>query len=240
MNAKLVKLVGTAALIIIVVAGYFFVVSPYLQEKGRLSGQLTDAQATNEQLKLQVASIGRNKDLAEKVRDYDAELNDRFPSTAGSDELRSQIYAAASEAGVDINVNTTVPVIVQGAEAPASDPAAAEDDNIDAQAAPDEAPAPTANNMAEIGLSITAEGSFDAVSEFLTLFSEIDRGILVDGISVSSSGQGKDEEEPTYSLTISAKTFLYRTIVHPDDAVEVAPEDAVEDDAQLTNEDGQE
>lgn len=228
MNARLVKLLGVAGIAILLVVGYFFVLTPYLSESGRLSDEIETTEARNSTLRTQITSVARNAEYIDQVAEFNELMNDRFPSTAAVNSLRGQIYSAAANSGVTVNVDTTTPSIVNAPEASGAPaeaaPAPAEnvptDDLPDApvdQGPVDEGvPGQGAGNLAEITLPITAQGSLDDLTEFLQRLSQIDRGILVSGVSVTGGGSGDGEDgEVSYSLTLDAKTFLYRDIPAP-------------------------
>lgn len=242
MNARLVKLLGVAGIAILLVVGYFFVLSPYLSESGRLSEEIETTEQRNSTLRTQITSVARNAEYIDQVAEFNDLMNERFPSTAAVDSLRGQIYSAAANADVTVNVDTTTPSIINAPEpgAAPAEAAPAPADNVPTDDLPDApadqapaaegaAPEQGAGNLAEISLPITAQGSLENLTNFLQQLSQIDRGILVSGVSVTGGGSSdsEDDAEATYSLTLDAKTFLYRDIPAPH--VESPDEDSADD-----------
>lgn len=234
MNRSLVNLLGIAGIFILLVAGYFFVVSPFMAENGRLTESIESVEAQNNNLRTQIQSVQRSQDLAEEVRAYDEVLNQRFPATAQVDSLRGQIFSAASNAGITVNIDTTTPNLIQGdatggAEAAPAAPVEGETQADGDPAAQDPVAATpeagsSGGNLAEISLPLSAEGTLNDLIDFLINLSRLDRSILVSGVSLNGGGGGEDGEPATYQLNVDAKTFLHRDIPFPVTEQEVDPE----------------
>ena len=233
MNIKIIRVLGFAVIAAILGLGWLFVVSPYLYENGRLHGELEAAEQRQAQLQSEVTQTSEFQEVAEEVREYDVNtLIPRFPTTAESNELREQLYSLGVSAGVTVNVNTTVPVIIQASPQEAESGTGGDDpmdDPVDLEA-PDESPAPetgeagtapeaSSGNLAEVGLTITAEGSRSDITEFLYSIAEMERGILIENIS--TAGGADNDGEESYNLSVDAKTFLYREVPFPS----VAPDE---------------
>lgn len=231
MNARNVKLVGTTIIVLIGIAAYFFIVSPFLTQRADHQANIEEVETRLDTVRTNIATLETDQSILEPVQLIDFGMSNMFPATADINSLRSEIYSIAGATGVSVNINSVPPVIIQepvaevaepvAEDAEVVDPAATDPAAVEGEVAPDAAaevpPVPEAANIAQFGVSVTAEGSLEGVMAFLDQMNNITRGVLVTSanITLSSGGTGEDAGPQEYALTFEATSFIHRTTPTP-------------------------
>lgn len=147
MNSKASSWIGGTAVValLLLVAGWFLLVSPSLDGAAQAS---TDAQSVEDQNRALQIQINKLKDQTEHLAQYQADLASLrkvVPTEAGLADYNRSLGALADRAGVTIlkfGAGTPVPVLPTD---PAADPAQAGADGAATDASPTPSPTPTAS-----------------------------------------------------------------------------------------------
>lgn len=128
-SAPATVLVGSAGLVLLVLAGWLGLIGPALTSIGEVDTARADAQARYGTLRLQLVELRRQAEELPATGEHAAELDRIFPPTADQPGFFAQVTAAADRAGIPAGDVTTVspdvPVLVStDPDAPAGDPAA--------------------------------------------------------------------------------------------------------------------
>lgn len=159
-RVRLTIAAGVAVLVLLVVAIWFAVLSPRLAEAGRLQQQAVDLETANLGL---LNTFNRSMELARQAPEAAAEaqrLFDAMPQQADLPRVLEQVTQAATDAGIDPGaiqtITTTIPAAVaEGGEGNAG------------------------IALAQLQISITAQGTQPQVLEFLDNVQKLDRILLV-------------------------------------------------------------
>lgn len=248
-DVRTIRILGFGVIIALLAVGYFFVAQPFFAENDRLKSEIMTAQESNERLQTNLAGLSRVKLLQPDAEQYDAELTSRFPTTAAVDELRTELQTLASQTGVEVTVQATVPQLSgggaeaeAGAEAPAPAPAQEGDagagsDTSEAEAvlegevdpttgqsaesaAADAAAAGNAN-LATMTVTLEAKGPRDNIIAFMDGLQNLNRALSFGALSLAGSAT---EEGNEYTLSITGISYLHRAVEIPEELPEEAPE----------------
>lgn len=229
-KSRLITVVGSLILVVILIAGWFLLLSPRLEKASDLRSQREAVASENVTTKATIDDLEKKKaNIGEAQADAEL-LAGKFPSTAAEAELFALIRKAASDAGLpEKNVTDLTPGIpalastdgsvalpadqAAPAEGEASDPNAAPAAGTDAAAGGEKAAAPAAQ-LATMSLDLSVTGSQAQVIRFLGELENMDRAILIETVSFG------DGEKGSGSATISGKMFLLPALVDPTKPVE--------------------
>lgn len=231
-NARNVILLGTTAIVMILILGYLLVVSPLMTKVQAGKVEYEEAQATLSQAQTTAQGLEVFRTQEPQVASINEELAAQFPTTADVSALNAQIVQAATSAGLSpsavSSIATTTPTVVVSAApaaAPEGEAAPAEGEAADpaadpAAAAPTE---PQATPIASMEVSIAATGPIDSLIAFARALGEIDRVLLITDVSISN------ESSDGASISVKAIAYLYEPIQTVDaeaTPAEEAPTDA--------------
>jgi Tfp pilus assembly protein PilO len=193
--AKLRKLVAltAVAVIAIVAAGYFLVVSPKNAAAADLRAQADKETTSQGRLKAQIAMLTQDEKHAAQYQAQLAALKLHMPDGTDQPSFIREVYKAADAASVDLtDVTPGLPVAPSFAAAVAPKPAAtdaASGAGSSASAATSAPPAPAAVNpllsLSVIPVAMTVSGTYDEVKDFLDRVSRFRRAYLVSGVNLS-------------------------------------------------------
>ncbi|MBC9704773.1 MAG: hypothetical protein H9W81_07335 [Enterococcus sp.] len=209
---KGVKTISFLALFLIVAAGAMLIAYPLFTSTQTFAQEYSVAESERSDAEAKLSSLQTVKDTINDVIKLDAESARAFPSSANTPELVEDITRAATDAGLSISgitdLTTGIPVLATGtADATAAAPAPAEGEA--AAASPDAA---STSTLAEMTITLSAEGSLDELIKFSENLKSTDkRNMLISAYSIGKAGN----ENGSYNLTISGKTYIYNEIVPP-------------------------
>lgn len=227
---KGVKLISFLALFLIVAAGTMLVAYPLFTSSQKFAEEYSTAESERITAEDKLVTLQQVKDTIDQVIKLDGESARAFPSSANTPELVDDITSAATSAGLSVSnitdLTTGVPVLAVGAvgaptEVPAEAPAEGEADAAVA-ASPD---APATSTLAEMTITLSAEGSLNELIRFSeNLKSDDKRNMLISTYSIGKAGT----ENASYNLTITGKTYIYNEILPPSDNAPVQEGQPVE------------
>ena len=238
MNARNVKLIGATIIVLIGIAAYFFVVSPFLAQRSVHQANVKEVETRISKVETNIISLEKDQRLTPDVQLIDQDMSLMFPSTADINTLRSQIYAIATASSVSVNINSVPPVIVQApvvSTAPTTDETAEGEEESTGGNAAEAPPAQETANIAQFGVSVTAEGSLVDVMNFLDQMNSITRGVLITSATINMSTGSANTAPESYRLTFEATSFIHRTTEPPvtaEDGTVTTPTDDTTEDAE--------
>lgn len=240
---KGVKLISFLALFLIVAAGAMLVAYPLFTSTQKYAQEYSTAESDMATAESRLADLQGVKNSIDQIIKIDEESARAFPSSANTPELVEDITRAATDAGLSINnisdLTTGVPTLAVSAVA--GDVAAAP---VDAEASTEEAPAegadpeaaaspnaPSTSTLAEMTITLSAEGSLNELIKFSqNLKDDKKRNMLISTYSIGKSG----DENSSYNLTITGKTYIYNEILPPMENAPVEEGQPVEVDVAET------
>lgn len=257
-DVRTIRILGFGVIIALLAVGYFFVAQPFFAENDRLKSEIMTARESNERLQTNLAGLSRVKLLQPDAEQYDAELTSRFPTTAAVDELRTEIQTLASQTGVEVTVQATVPQLSggeadAGSEAPAPAPAqegdtgagsdtsqaeAVLEGEVDpttgqsAESAADAAAATENSNLATMTVTLEAKGPRDNIIAFMDGLQNLNRALSFGALSLAGSAT---EEGNEYTLSITGVSYLHRAVEIPEELPEELPEETQETTEEPTD-----
>jgi Tfp pilus assembly protein PilO len=181
-NSKFRKWVALAGLasIIVLVAGWFLLISPKRSDVSDLKSQAAGQETTNDGLQVKLTALrSQQKGLAAKNQQL-AELAKKIPTTADIPGLLRHLSASAATANVDLTDLT-----------PASP--------VALTAAP---------GISAVTISLKVEGKYFDVAQYINALESLDRGLMVTGVTqtvgeaATAAGQS-----PSLAADISAVVF---------------------------------
>lgn len=183
---------GTAVLVLIVlVAGWFLLISPKKSQAASLQTQALGQQATNDGLRAKVAQLKAEAALTPQQEAKLALFRQRVPETPAEPALVRRMSAIAKQANVQFEAFTVVnPTGVNVPNAPA-----AERDTV----------------LQQMTVTLTVEGSYYAAERFLNLVEGLQRVTIVSGVNINSVGDiaKNGAPDPTiHKYVITARVFL--------------------------------
>lgn len=219
---KTVKPLGFIALFLIVVLGYFVVISPLMAQSAKYSENYAQATSDKDTASSRLTTLQQQKSTIESVEKYDDELSVKFPGLADTPSLVASINKSATNSSLrasDItSVSTTVPSIVPATGGTASTPdAGGSGEDVAAAPAPNAGSAES-GSLASIVVDITAEGSLDNLSKFTEEMTDNDRNMSITSVNLTSDGKKS-------SLSLKATTYIYKTVTKVGEEQETSAEE---------------
>lgn len=211
-----IVLIGSLALVIIAVAGWFLLLSPRMATAGEIHSQRESVEMSNGVTQAQITELQKMKDdIGTAKADADL-LTRRFPPTAAQSMLFEHIRRAAFAAGLpERKISTltiTAPTIGASdgsvslgapAAAPVVDPATG-------IAAPAVAPiAGAGGQLATMNVDLSVSGPQSRLAALLNALEDMDRAFLVTSVNLGNSAGGES------TLTLTGKMFLLPELVDP-------------------------
>lgn len=223
-TTKSVKQLFIMLIGLITVAGIMLVAYPLFTQSQKFSQEIALAKSAESDALGKLQVLQKYKERIPEVEKIDTEMLTQFPTSADTPGLVNVVSKAAADASLPIgninNLTTGIPTLVAASQTSV-------DPNADPAAAP--APAPTPgetggiSNVAEMTVEISAKGSIAQLNSFVASLSNSPRNLLISTYAISS-----DKGEGEATVTVSAKTYIYKGIVSPEQAqqqAEVAPEE---------------
>ncbi|GIH89967.1 type 4a pilus biogenesis protein PilO [Planobispora siamensis] len=170
---------GILVAAILLVVGWFFLISPQLAETDRLQGETETAHVRAATLQSRLSQLKReNADLPR----YRAELEaarQALPTTAESEQFLRQLQTAGEATGVDVGtVAVGAPAVVEAAGV----------------------------KMHSLPVALTATGGTVALDEFLDQLQQVQpRAALIDDVTVQEGGEEADSKT---GLNVNLKIFV--------------------------------
>lgn len=222
-NKKDMLTIGIVAIVIVLAAGYYFVLSPFLTQSSRHADEMSRARETLSQAEADLATAQKYQDEYPSVLDVNTVLVENFPATADVESLNRSILLAASQAGIMPDQVTTISTSTPVLMAPPAAPAATDGTTTTEETATDtatdtaadaETPAVTVDpaasaKMAQMSVTISITGSPSALMATLTNLAAMDRVILLTSASMSTDSEG------AATLTIQGVSYLYALLDDP-------------------------
>jgi Tfp pilus assembly protein PilO len=204
-KARLTMVGGTLALVILVLIGWFLVLSPQMAKAGEIKEQIEVTDTQNTGLRTQIAKIEQQEAGLAEQRAFAAALASRFPATAAQAEMFSQIRTAAAKAGIGESALTALtPSVPQGGTGAATGNG------------PVTLPGTGVKGVASLQVGMSVTGTYTQMTKFLSTLESMPRAYLIDSISMGPGGEGS-----AYTLTITGSMFALQAPVDPDDAAKV-------------------
>ena len=260
-------LIGFMGALAILGGVVMFVALPAMDEARQQAQEIEALETQQTSLTSQVNSMRSYQQQVGEIAAYDAALSEEFPSLVEVNAMREGLYTLATNSNVFLNVTTTTPqVIDQDAQtdATATDTTATTDeaattDTATNDTATTETPvvedgaatdttgtatdteeAPDLGTIAQVDLQIAATGTYENLGRFLDdMYASYSRGFLITSFAVSGSTSEEDGVASTYTVTITASTYIYRESTIPEGALtdqgaatdEAATDEAATDEA---------
>jgi Tfp pilus assembly protein PilO len=206
MNSTRTWTAGTAvAAVLLLIAGWFLLVSPQRSEAADLRDQVTAQQAANDAIALKTKQLqAQFASLPERQAQL-AEIKQQMPDNPALPSLIRDLSSYAESAGVKLDsVAPGTPAAVVAA-APAA-PAAGQ------PVTPGQAPAATSTaGLFSIPTTVTAVGSYSELTLYLQkLQSSMRRAFLVNTISLAKASTGTTGSGDL-TMTLNAQIFVMQT-----------------------------
>lgn len=225
-KSRSIVLLGSLGLAVVLLAGWFLLLSPRMATAGDLNAQREAVEVANEQTRAKIVELEQMKADIDTVEAEAETLAARFTGTAEESALFDLIRDAARKAGIPerniSDVTAGVPVIgggdgsvtvPQGTGTPTPAPAPTPATDANAAPAPASAPAPAAptSQLASMSLDVTVTGTEEQMVRFLDALESMDRAYLVHAVTLGES------EGRSMSATINGNMYLLPPLTHPDD-----------------------
>jgi Tfp pilus assembly protein PilO len=206
--ARKTTLIGSAILLIALVAAWMFVLSPRSDAVSKVNEQVTTAQGTNQSLRSQIQSLRAREQQLPELREVAKALDRRFPTTAEQAKLFRMITAAAAEAGIAPQHLTSMTM-----EAPTS-VAAGSSAQLPGVAGP-------AVDIASQKLTINVSGTPGEIRSFVRNLEKLPRAFAVNLINVTQQSAAAAPTETVstapdaQTVTITGDMFVMPKVVDP-------------------------
>lgn len=169
-----------AALVAVLVAWYLIVYSPKGDQLDKTKADVSAEVKTTQDLRGQLSRLRAQAKNASQQQALLGRLNDAVPEQPDEADFILQANAIAEEAGIEFLSISPSP------------------------------PAAGTGGPSTIGLTITINGSFFQVKNYLTKLESLDRLVIVDGINLSAGGSTEaatSGDGITLSVTLTARMF---------------------------------
>jgi Tfp pilus assembly protein PilO len=182
---------GTAVLVLIVlVAGWFLLVSPKKADAAALQASALTQQGTNDGLRAKVAQL-KAQDAAKPQQEAKlATFRQQVPETPAEPTLVRKLSALAKQANVEFeSLNVVNPAGLNVPNAPVADK-----DTV----------------LEQITVTMTVQGSYYSVERFLNLIEGLKRVMIITGFTgnaISDASQGATADPTLHKFVISARVF---------------------------------
>jgi type IV pilus assembly protein PilO len=212
MNSTRTWTLGTAVVaVLLLVAGWFLLVSPQRSAAADLRDQVTAQQAANDAIALKTKQLqAQFASLPERQAQL-AEIKQQMPDNPALPSLIRDLSSYADSAGVTLDsVAPGAPTAVVAA-APAA-PAAGQP-----VTAPGQAPAAASTDgLLSIPTTVTAVGSYSELTLYLQkLQSSMRRAFLVNTVALVPANGAKDTASGDLTMTLNGDIFVMKTADAP-------------------------
>jgi Tfp pilus assembly protein PilO len=236
---------GAIGLVLLLVAGWFLLISPKQSEAADLRDQTVNQLAANDQTRLRIARLRAQAAELPAQRALLASIQRQLPNTPALPTLIRDLTAAARAGNVRlVSLAPATPVAMQLME-PTPQAPSGETGDTGAGAATGEpdtgtgdtatpTPAPTAaaptDALFRIEVAMTVEGSYFDVQRFISRTEVLDRTMLVTGFTLTPGGQGDTaatavRRSPDLTAVLTGQVFVSPTlgVVNPGTVTPSAP-----------------
>lgn len=201
-------LIGSLILLVALVAAWMFVLSPRSDAIAAVNEETAAAEASNQALRGQIASLKARQAQLPELREISKALDRRFPTTAEQAKLLRMITAAAAEAGI-------APQHLTGMQMDAPAPVGgATSAQLPGVAAP-------ISQIAGQKLTINVSGSPSQIRQFVRNLEKLPRAFAVSTISVSQQAVAQEPTESAstapdaQTVTLTGDMFIMPKLVDP-------------------------
>jgi Tfp pilus assembly protein PilO len=194
---------------VIVLLGWFLVISPNRGRAAAASEELSQIQEKTASLQQKAASLKTQSEELDAKRNELQALSEKLPDDAGVAQILNQISSASARAGVTVNSFTPGAPTPLSAGVPAA-PATTGTEGVEGETAA-ATPAPTAapvSKLSYVPVTIAVEGTPSQVSAFVTNLENITRAMLITNLDLTSSA---GEQGSTLSANIQGRIFMRPT-----------------------------
>lgn len=194
---------GVAGLLVMAIGAWVMLVGPIVGEIGAAGEARTQAQDANDNLQLQLTSLGRQAaDLPQTNRVADR-VEEIWPPTADQPGFFEQVAEAADVAGIrPANVTALSPGVPVIVERDASGMPVKPNAAVDPAADPAAAPVSDTRRVAVQAVTISVTGTYDELSNLLENLEEMPRAMLIGSVELTAS------DEDGLTMTIGGSTFV--------------------------------
>ncbi|WP_139977518.1 type II secretion system protein M [Nocardioides litoris] len=202
------KLVGGAAVLLVLVVGYLLVISPRMSQVDEVRSQTETAAQGNATVTASIRDLQEKEAGLDAQREVAASLARRFPPTAVQAELFADVRAAARAAGIpeDAAVTSLTP----------TPPAAAGSATAAGGATLPEAGAAPATGLATMDIVATVTGSLEQLYQFMAGLEDRDRSYLFETAGLDPAAEADGAAAAGYTLNLTGTMFLLPAVVDPD------------------------
>lgn len=195
-------ILGAVGVVLVLVAGWFLLVSPKKSEAAELRDRATAQESQNDQLRLDIVRLRKQAAGVPEQKALLASIKKAIPDNPALPSLVRDLTSIA--AGSNVKLVSLAPATAQAVTPAGSKPAA---------------PAPAGKAAAPSGLfqipvAITVEGSYFDVQRFLSGAEGLDRKMLVTTFTLAPGAKSGDKpatpvagKSPVLTATINAQVF---------------------------------
>jgi len=220
-NSKTKQWSALTALIavLILLAGWFLLISPKRSNAADLRSQASEKEASNAQLVTELSALkAQAKDLPAQQAKL-AAVAAKIPANSAMPALIRNLDAAASDVGVELVSIAPTPAAPLGASAPAAAPRTAAATTPAGAGTPAasaaRAAAVASNSLEQIGVTLNVVGSYFQVAEFLDRLESLPRAFKVGGVNLtpglnpvkSADSQPTQDSGKLLTATITGQVF---------------------------------
>lgn len=197
------KALGAIALLLLVLAGWMFVVGPKSEALAQVREQIQTSRDQNLLLGQQLLALRKQAEGLDETRAVADALADKFPATADQPGVFTEVTTAATAAGIparDVTALTPTPPTVG-----AADPAT----GVTPQTGPAE--------LARQTVTVTVNGDYAQTQDLLENLESMDRAYLVSSIAVTADAEGGG-----FATTVTGDMFVMPPAKDPGPQLDLA------------------
>ncbi len=180
MKARTRMILAVVAIVVVGLAFYFFMISPRKAELAKVETEIETEQIRTAQLTSELTRLQELQERAPKLRLELAKIRQLVPVRHEVPNFIFLVQAASNAAGVDfLTISPTLP-------GPPAEGAA----------------------VAEVQISINAEGSYFSLQDFIRRLYTLDRALRMDIISLTGSATGDASGATRLSASMNTRIFF--------------------------------
>lgn len=206
MSPKIWRLVGVAAALVLVVASWFALVSPTLQDASALQEEAQSQEAASNQLRSRISLLKKQSEELPAQEAILAGIQQRMPSETALPTLIRNLTAVAEAGNVTVSVVSPGRPTAMEVAAPAPTKGKA-------------APVSAESGAQSMSLNITACGTFAQLRSYLRELEQMRRVLAVSGLSIAKGSCGEGSAPDDLTATIRAAVFTLPSAVVADSPV---------------------
>jgi Tfp pilus assembly protein PilO len=227
MSARTWRIAGVAAALLLLVAGWFALVSPTLADAAALDTEAASQQAASDQLESRISLLKKQSEELPAQEAILASIQQRMPSDAALPTLIRNLTTVAKSANVTVAavtpgrptpVEPPAPPAPPAPETDGEEPADADAESADAASTSSSSAtsaAPAGPKVQAVSLNITACGTFAQLRSYLRALETMKRVVAVNGLQLSRGSCAEGSPESDLTAAIQANVF---TLANPDAA----------------------